>query len=421
MQAALAEQFNACERAAIESLVEKNIITKDRAAELVKDYVRVEAKAPDTRKIKISGLAQIQYDWIYANTGEYDGVSSGFNLRKLFFGATSDISDSFHATAILDFRRTKTNGSDYIMDAFLTKDVDGDYLNGKFHLGIKKVAFCYEETIPTANLSSVETSLATAYFTGSQRNESRLGFGQRYLGAFWNGSVRQAKGLKYTLAITNSINNAIYPEAHLSGKESNPAAKADFNYWLAVDYSAKIEEDHSLKFGVKSGYGPSANIVSNDKYGAIAAVNPFFEYKYKKQFVFWCEYLFANVQYGKANGTQSACPQSYNVSAEYFFEAPLAPGKFGLYARFCQLFTDGRGVAPTDMIQFCKNVASAESNSVIYERGWSYYIGLNWYIMGDTLKIQAGYEHAKFEQAHNNLNLGDESIDILRAQVQVLF
>lgn len=414
-------QFNSYEKAAIEKLVEKKIITPEYASAITKDYAIVAPQKRDTKKVQLWGMAQLQYDWISTEMEPYQNITKGFNVRRVFLGVKSDISDSFHTYAIIDFCRTKTNGSDYILDAYATKDFDNEFLYGDLQVGFRKVQMGLEENISCMKLSTVETSIVTRYFVYSQRTESRIGFGQRYAGLFWNGKVRQIKGLKYYLALTNSMNNTLYPEAHLSGNKNNPRGKCDFNYWLTIDYTTKIDEDSSLRFGFKSGFGPSANIVTNDKYGRIFSFDPFFEYKYKDDFTLWGEFLYANIQYGKNNGTDTAAPYAYNIGGEYRFEIPYFVGQFGVSARFSHLFTDGRGVSPKDMITYWKNATTDISSPVSYETSWSICAGLNWYILGDTLKVQFGYEHARFNNPHHNLPLGDASMHILRAQMQVVF
>ena len=90
-------------------------------------------------------------------------------------------------------------------------------------------------------------------------------------------------------------------------------------------------------------------------------------------------------------------------------------GKIGPAFRFSYLDTDGRGVSPSDVIRQSVNV----SGDTPYLRVKSFYFGLNWYIRGDNLKVQSGYEYAHFDGGVG----GAHGLDVnwFRTQVQVLF
>ncbi|MGA1128356.1 MAG: porin, partial [bacterium] len=52
-----------------------------------------------------------------------------------------------------------------------------------------------------------------------------------------------------------------------------------------------------------------------------------------------------------------------------------------------------------------------------YDEARSYYIGGNWYIDGDNLKLTFGYEFADYEANGGE----DADVDGLRARLQILF
>ena len=66
-----------------------------------------------------------------------------------------------------------------------------------------KPQFIYEEVISSLELSAIERSPATMFWSGSA-SATRLGVGNRYAGVRWNGNVRQVPGLAYILSVTNS-------------------------------------------------------------------------------------------------------------------------------------------------------------------------------------------------------------------------
>ena len=74
--------------------------------------------------------------------------------------------------------------------------------------------------------------------------------------------------------------------------------------------------------------------------------------------------------------------------------------------------TDGRGVSPSDPLRHCKATS-------IYTRANGYYFGVNWYLMGNNLKFQMGYEFSQFEGG----TLASHSLDAnsFRMQMQAMF
>ena len=414
------------DKAVLDSLVASRTITASEASRIARDRTLIIPQRADTLKIQLWGMAQVQYDSIYTDMGDFSETTRGFNLRRIFAGVKTDITDSLKGYFVVDFMRQNTNGSDYILDAYVTKAVDFGDLAGNLHVGIKKVQFGLEENISCMKLSTVDTSIATRYFIYSQRwsrahkSESRIGFGQRYVGLFWDGKVHKVDGLSYYAAVTNSMNNTIFPDSHLAAKDSNPRADDSVNCWFTVDYVRKFD-DFTTRFGFKSGYGPGANIVSDDKYGAIAAINPYFELKYADDLTFWGEFIAADIQYGKNDGEEQALPMGYNIGAEYRFDIGSA-GRLGVAARFSQLFTDGRGVSTKDTVTYCRGNVTDTSDQVSFDRAMTAYIGLNWYIKGDDLKLQAGYEWLKFENPiRYSPGAADASMNVVRVQLQAVF
>lgn len=107
-------------------------------------------------------------------------------------------------------------------------------------------------------------------------------------------------------------------------------------------------------------------------------------------------------------------PMGVNIAAEYKFDI----GEFGKLApavRYSWIDTDGRGIKMSD------GVRNANA-STTYNAGQSVYVGLNWYIMGNDLKFQIGYEWAQLNGSANNRHLAQHSdANAVRAQMQVLF
>ncbi|MBR4596869.1 MAG: hypothetical protein IKO42_00515 [Opitutales bacterium] len=404
----------------LEELKQSGIITTDQASSIVKNMTIARPECENSLKFSLWGLTQFVYSYSDLEIGDTSESFDGISLRRMFLGVRAEMEGNWKAALTIDFCRRSTNGSNYLLDCFVTKSFDIENYPISFTLGIKKVQMSYEENLGCANIPAIDSSIVTKYFTYSQNN-SRLGMGVRYLGLFCDGDIGDVKGLKYHLAVTNSINNSILMRTHLSGKETNPVNDNNVNLWAALIYTCKPTDDISLTFGAKSGYGASANIISNDKYGAIAEVNPFVVIKYQKDFVLWADGMLANVEYGSRDRQSTARPMGYNVCGEYYFCEDADYGRLSAVVRFSHLFTDGRGVNMKDVLLNSKGATRDRPQTLYFDKAFTIYGGLNWYINGNDMKFQIGYEYANFRDPYNTADNPQANMHIARAQLQVRF
>lgn len=403
---AAASVLNAQDKQTLDLLVSKGIITKEEAASVSKKSVAVAPKEKTTKSIKLIGRLQMQYENI--NVDEtVGGVESSlaakndFIMRRMFLGAAADLGSGWSAELVADFAR---DGDGYIDKAVITKKVDWDSLQGKLGFGYRKINFGLEENTSSSKLLTIERSLATRYFT-ENANGRRLGFGGRHTGVFWAGKIPQVKGLEYGLSVTNSYNNS--PTKMAGGADNN------LMYGASVAYGAKIDEV-SLKAGANFAYTNGMNVNNNGQHREVIGVNPYITAQYLG-LNFYADFMLAQVEDGRNSYSENATPMGANVAAEYRFDI----GDFGKIApvvRYTWLDTDGRGVKMSD------GVRNANANSA-FDAAQSVYIGANWYINGDALKFQLGYEWAQL----NGVKAGAASVaqhseaNAVRAQVQVLF
>lgn len=412
---------DAQDKQTLDLLVSKNLITREEADSIGKKSVEFLAKEKATQKLTFSGRIQAQYQYLgsqendAANTSKAD--VNGFQMRRLYLGVAADMGHGFSGDLVLDFAKTSSNGANYLADAYVSKKINTDFfINGKVDVGYKKVNFAFEENTSSSKLMSIERSLATRYFVESQKSAANgnLGFGSRYTGAFWNGSIKELGGLEYGFAVTNAQNYSVKPS---SANAAGITADNNVNYWANVLYKTKIE-DVDLKFGVNLGYGTGANSISNSKHTSIAGLNPYLELKTGGLTV-WADFLLANVEDGKrvAGVYQDATPFGFNVGAEYRFDLGDF-GKIAPTARYSYLNTDGRGVAIGDAMS---GVPSTGASSY-YDCAQSIFAGVNWYIMGDNVKMQMGYEWAQFSgSVAGNGSSANADANAFRMQMQVLF
>ncbi len=418
---------NAQDKQTLDLLVSKGVISREEADNVAKSSVQISAKEKATKKITISGRIQGQYQFLNSeqnnDASSHKASTNGFQMRRLYLGVNADMGAGWSGTLVMDFAKSGvSNGADYLADAFITKKVALDYLTGAADIGYKKVNFAFEENTSSSKLLSIERSLATRYFVESQKAASNgnLGFGSRYTGAYWNGSVEALKGFEYGIAVTNSQNYSIKPA---TANAAGVTAENNLNFWGNALYKTKID-DVALKFGLNFGYGPGANSVTNDLHGAIIGVNPYAEVKYEGLTV-WGDFLFANVEYGKRNVAttlyEDANPFGFNMGAEYRFDIGEL-GAIGPAFHYSYLNTDGRGVRISDAMFGASNVDTSTAASNMYDNAHTIYIGANWYIIGNSLKLQAGYEWARFAGAPAGEAQNKRAdVNAVRVQMQVIF
>ena len=171
----------------------------------------------------------------------------------------------------------------------------------------------------------------------------------------------------------------------------------------------------SFQAGVNAAYTNDTNVAgtAGEHGGYIIGLNPYVKLS-AYGFSLWSEFLMANMEDAKNNYTQDATPMGVNVGIEYKFDI----GEFGAIAptvRYSWIDTDGRGIKVSD------GVRNAYGDTG-FDRGQSIYAGLNWYINGNALKFQIGYEYAKLEGSPTDSSAVQSAVaNAVRAQMQVLF
>ena len=380
----------AYDRPMLDMLVRKGVVSRREAAELAKECAEVVYEARYAKSVKISSRFQLQFEDLSSELFSGDGAplygrpKTGFIVRRMFLQADASLGSGWDARMSVDLARTRLNS--VLTDNYVSKKIDGEWLEGTLYLGFMKPYFCYEDVVSSFSLSAIERSTASMYWTGAA-NGRRLGVGNRYAGVRWNGKVGRVKGLSYTLAVTNSFQldpdetdglEYDYKDNHLA-------------YWLSLHYDIK-QDDFNLRFGVYTMYSSTANKkMGQGEAAAIYSVNPYFTGNWGALY-FWGEYLASAVDDGRAlpsNSWARANPYGLNICFEYRFDI----GEFGKLApvfRYSWLDTDGRGLNISDAVRQADNVGG------VFNTAQDFYVGLNWYLDGDNLKIQLGYSYVQF-------------------------
>ncbi len=405
---------NAQDKQTLDLLVSKGIITRQEADEISKkSTTTVEASRKKAQSIKLIGRAQTQYENISVSeniggTSHSLPTKNNFILRRVFLGVEADLGAGWSGTIIADFARSSAGYLEYV---YVSKKYDGELLKGIADIGYKKVMFNLEEYSSSSKLPTIERSIASRYFSETG-NGRRLGVGGRHTGVFWQGEIPNAEYIKYGASITNSYNN------HPTSSPTN--ASQEFLYGANIAYVQTFENSITVSAGANFIYSNSVNTDKNidsatqpSAKGEMFGVNPYIKVSTERLDI-WSEILLANIDNADATFSRSATPWGVNIGAEYKFDIGEF-GKIGTVIRASYLDTDGRGIVMSD------GVRNASAGST-FDTGWGIYIGLNWYIIGDDLKLQIGYEHTRLDDSPTDSSKKQHSqADSIRTQLQLLF
>lgn len=394
-------------KALIDALVKKGILTDDEAKALVAEVAKSEA-ATDVatsndkilKKLTITGRFQVQYDGLGASI---DGAAANpvstehFLLRRIYLGAKADFGNGWTGNLNYDFANASFDA------AFIEwKQSDALFIDA----GFRKAPLGLEEWVTSSgNLRAIERSPATRYFVESN-NGRRLGAGSYRTGIYAGGSD---SGFTYNVAVTNperdefsSLNGNSDPGVQGSGT----AATNKFSIWGNLGYGGKFQGG-TYKMGFSTGYlpdqgGPGSTIGQGngitvyDVYGVVTAGG----------FDLEAEYLAADDHHGVST-TRDAKPTGFWIQPAY------RVGDWEAVVRYSYVDSDGRGVNISD------GTRSAPSGGTM-DKMSEWFIGGNWYIKSNDVKLQLGYIHSESKDTVTGAP-AKATADGIRSQMQVNF
>ena len=406
---------NAQDKALLETLVKKGMLTQQEAAQIAKESVAVTPATKSTKSIKIFGGAQGWYTWgkdSVKSGGESQPQQSGFTLRYVKLGVEADVGAGWSATVVTDFG---TEGSDrnYLDKVVASKKIDLDYLNGTLQLGLRKVNMGYEQNMCDFGQLAIERSVATFFFTRADSNGiGDKNFGSRTVGVFWDGNITQVDGLYYSAAVTSGVSEGVVGYDPVN----NIDASSSLSFWAAIGYKnvADIKgESLAYDLGINFGYAPQGmtNYAGNaDAKGSVWGINPYATLSWRGFTLIGEFFLQQAEDYTPGRDGIGRTPMGANVTAAYKMDI----GEWGAIEpvfRFSCITTNGMG---------------AETESGMYfDEAMTFFGGVNWYAT-PAVKTSLGYEFGYFQGASNHNRIGSDTANRLygntvRAQVQVLF
>ena len=405
------------DQALINVLIKKGILTDKDAKAITAEMAKTQA-ADDVetsgekyvQKLTISGRFQEQYDGLGTTISgnPVNPVSTEhFLLRRMYIGATASFGDGWSGVLNYDLANTS---------------FDKAYIEWKqsplliIQAGFNKAPFGYEELTSSGNLRAIERSPIPRYID-EPNNGRRLGASSYRTGLFASGSQ---DGFFYSVAFTNPERNEYGGDGTnttilvngLGGVGSTGTGTTNkFAGYATVGYGASFNSGGlkgSYKFAYETGYlpdqgGPGAtlgtgrNITLNGVYldTTIADLN------------LQAEWEEAQDDSGVKSGV-NATPKGYWVQPSYKFTP-----QWEAVVRYSAVDSNGRGVALSD------GVRGAPSGGTMNKMD-EWYLGLNYYIKGNDVKLQAGYIHGESKNTVTGAP-ASATTDGLRSQIQVQF
>jgi hypothetical protein len=238
----------------------------------------------------------------------------------------------------------------------------------------------------------IERSILSNYFDSGYKGakNQRLGFASRHAGLFWDGKVGDT-GFIYGAALTNGIQS--------STSYGSIGGLNRLGGWGYLGYNGTLGADISYATGVNFGYSQDGNSIATQA-NSVWGYNPYLRLNYGKALQLDAEFIQAEVTNGRGSGptgvaTQLAQPYGFNITPSYKIN-----DQWELVARYTYLFTDGRGTNISDVVNNAPDVNGANT---LFNDAQSIYVGLNWNVIGDSVKLLFGYEWDEFSNRQTTI------------------
>ena len=369
--------------ALLDLLVKKKVLTESEAQEVASElkeeqpvFAKPESKA--IKEIKLTGRFHFQYDGL---SNDADTSSqNGFYFRRIRIGTKMKFYDDYFAKLIADF----TGDDDF---SILDIAVVGWNINPKttVEAGYTKVPFGMYEVRSSANINTVERTIANRYFI----EKAGLAFGARHTGLFFKGDL--GSGFSYAAAtVTNDRGND--REDDQTGDQNGLAAYGRLQWEsdsLLVGVDAGIKQDGS-KFAGGNGDLFGYGIHSEYQIGDLKLSGEFFA---------------ATIQDELVTGKNT---DTYGIS---LIPSYRINDKWDIVVSYSIVDTEDANLINVDDVVRRSNVPGR------YSEGEAYYIGFNYYILGNELKLTGGYEFADFKSSTGR----EAEVEGVRLRLQALY
>ena len=404
-------------QALINALIKKGVLTdaeaKEITAQVAKDQSAEDVETSGDQYIKkviITGRFQAQYVGLGTSIdgNPVNPVSTEhFLVRRIYVGVTAIFGDGFSGVVNYDLANSSFD------KAFVQWKESPQFV---VQAGFNKAPFGYEELTSSGDLRAIERSPITRYID-EPNNGRRLGASSYRTGLWLSGAE---DGFFYNVALTNperneysgdGTNTVILVNGQGGVGSTGNSVTNKFAYYGTVGYGGTFGEGNhkgSYKFGYETGFlpdqgGPGATLGGGQNITLNGAFADFTVGGFNLQ----GEYETAKDDSGVALH-HNANPNGYWIQPAY----KITP-QWEAVARYSYVDSDGRGVALSDGIR------SAPSGGTMNKMN-ELYVGANWYIKGNDVKLQAGYIHGESNDTITG-KTAKATTDGVRSQVQVNF
>ena len=384
--------------ALLDLLVKKGVLSQTEATavavELKEDQpVFVGVKGDAVESIKLTGRLHFQYDNIDSDDDSVD-ARDRFSFRRIYLGAEAKFSEDWYGKLIMNF-------GDDDGDADVDKAVVGwkyDKL-ANFEAGYTKVPFGYYESTSSSKIKTVERSIANRLFI----EKDGLALGGRQTGLFAKGDL--GAGFSYKAAVVSA-------QPSNSRNDDTPTSVEQDGYggFARVQWKSDKTDNGQLLVGADLGYMQDGSLNANGD-GDLVAYGLHANYSIG-DFNLSAEGLFGSVEDNAKSGSDSdvfglTIQPSYKIN-----------DKWEIVASYTYADADDSYLIEAD------DTMRKSGNKNRFDEVSSYYIGFNYYILGNDLKLSGGFEHAEYEngvKAKYGADAEDTDIGAFRLRLQMLF
>lgn len=341
------------DKALLDTLVANGTITKEQADEIKKkSSVVVTPNRPTTNQLKVRG--RIQGQWAASEgsnsrtTTDADDYSS-FEARRLRVGVQGKFADAW------DYQlEINAVSSANIDTAFVAYNAGK---NGKIILGKDKPQFGFEENTSSASILTIERSTLTNYFQGGKpvglRYAGKADFFSYYVGVFngqSDGTDRQAAGSdSYLFNASGSAN--------LDGKIGEGT-----RFKLRLDFLKDVENAGYYRFNDAIAFSVQYGIGEFD----------------------------VSAEYMKGEDSAGRDTDGFYIMPSYY----IVPKKWQAVVRYETI--DGDVGVNVGTHRYADRVPGLARSGNEYD---SIYVGVNYYIKGDNLKLMFGVDQGTNENS----------------------
>lgn len=382
-------------QALVDTLVKKGYLTSEEAASISKSGM-MSTSRQHTTGISFEGLVQVQYDYLNTQingstnaTREHRSIPS---IRAVKLGVNADLVDDFSAHLVFGNSTTDENTNTSGRMEIGTAIVKWSPMD-EFNLaaGYDTTAFGRENSVATKDMKTIDRSVAARYF------EHVLGFGRENVGLFVSGEMME--GLYYSASVSRTLGLA--DNGEVADNSNVPALMAQVGFRnnydeLYFDLGANVGYIRgaydSLENGTPANNGDDNQFVGVGVYGDFTYMD----------FNLLAEFQFAavkNGQIGNDNSKVYALTVMPSMKLTEDFEVVLRYSflNTGDTRTFSNAGNPVRGSTASNLVRGSAGTTSGqvELADASVKTWHQFYVGGNWYYLGNDLKISFGYDYTR--------------------------